>query len=112
MTIVLKILSFLTLIISIAFSIGLFWMGFGICMTAGSDQECYSVYFSMWPTLILVIIGHFSPRIGGVLLMGNAIIYFLLTFIQTFYVPGLSVPSVIQNFIVYTQKYYFFLNVL
>ena len=44
--------------------------------------------------------------------MVNAINYFLITFIQRFYVPGLPVSSVIDNFIVYTQKYYFFLNVL
>jgi hypothetical protein len=103
---------FLTWIISIAFSIWLFWIGFGIYMTAGSNQECFPVYFSMWPTLILVIFSFFSPRIGGALLMGNAVNFSILFFIETFCVPGLSVPSVIHNFIVYSQKYYFFLNIL
>ena len=107
----LKILMFLTWIISIAFSIWLFWIGFGIYMTAGSNQECFPVYFSMWPTLILVIFSFFSPRIGGALLMGNAVNFSILFFIETFCVPGLSVPSVIHNFIVYSQKYYFFLNI-
>ena len=98
--------------IGIAFSIWLFWVGFGKYMTAGSEQECYSVYFSMWPTLVLVIIGYFYPRIGGVLLVVNAVNFSVLFFIETFYIPGLSVLSVIHDFFVYTQKCDFFLNIL
>lgn len=112
MTSRLKILNLVTFLIGLLVSIKLFWMGFGMSFTAGSDLDCLYVYFSLWPMIVLVIIGYLFPRIGGFLLIGNAINYSLLKFISTFYVPGLSVSSVIDNFISYTQKRYLFMDLI
>jgi hypothetical protein len=112
MTSWLKILNLVTFLIGLLVSITLFWIGFGIYFTAGSDLDCFYVFFSLWPMIVLVIIGLLFPRIGGFLLIGNAINYSFLKFISTFYVPGLSVSSVVDDFISYTQKRYLFMNLI
>jgi hypothetical protein len=77
MTSRLKILNHLTFLIGLLVSITLFWTGFGLVFTAGSDFDCLYAYFSLWPMIVLVIIGYLFPRIGGFLLIGNAVNYSL-----------------------------------
>ncbi|HTA76568.1 MAG TPA: hypothetical protein VK791_05375, partial [bacterium] len=62
--------------------------------------------------IFLVILCFFLPRIGGVLLICNAINYAFLVFANIFYIPGLSVSSVVDNFISYGPKSNLFLNLL
>jgi len=71
----LKVIKRITFLAGFIFGFILFWKGFGIGMCSNendSDWVMHYVYWSLWPIIPAVFMGHFYPRLGGLAFLGNS----------------------------------------
>lgn len=71
-----KIIKNVLLFLGQCLGVWLFWVGFGIGMTAGNNESSWVMtysYFCLWITIPIVSISYFTPLLGGLALIANSI---------------------------------------
>lgn len=109
----LKTVKNITLIFGCCLSVFFFFDGFGIGMGSNSNDSFWVmtyVYFSLWPTIPLIIVGYRFPRSGGSLLICNA--FFSSYLISKIWSDKISFVTKDNIFFAFDREYNFWVTTL